>query len=283
MERFYLLILFVLFPTILGATSHIVVSILPQKTFVKKIAGERAEVTVMVPPGSSPHSYEPKASQMIAISKADIYFSIDIEFEAAWLEKFKFQNRDLQFIDMGKNIKKIQMIDHYDEDDPYGNHEDELDPHIWTSPENVEMMAQTIYDALVAQDPQSELFFKKNLDQFLVEIKQTDKKIREILKDLKPNQAFLVFHPSWGYFAKIYGLRQLAVEVGGKNPKPKELIAIIKQAKRENVKVIFAQPEFSQKSARIIAKEGKLTLRKLSPLSENWSENLIQMAYASAK
>ncbi len=266
---------------ILTAKSNIVVSILPQKTFVQKIAKDRAMVTVMVPPGSSPHSYEPKASQMIALSKADIYFSIDIEFEEAWLDKFKFQNKNLKFIDMGENIEKIVMVDHHHDDK--SKHHDDLDPHIWTSPKNVSIMAYTIYKSLVALDPKSETFFKQNLEEFLAEIKSTDKTIRNIFKDTKADHIFMVFHPSWGYFAKTYNLRQLAVEVEGKNPKQKELIAIIKQVRKENIKVIIAQPEFSDKSARAIAKEGGITLKKLSPLHKEWSKNLIEMAKTCAK
>lgn len=271
-----LAVLFFLFlQTSLFAKLSIVVSITPQKTFVQKIAGEMAEVTVMVPQGASPHSYEPKVSQMVALSKADIYFSIGVEFEEAWLGKFQSQNKNLNFVDMAAGIEKIEMAKHHHE-------HDELDPHVWTSPKNVAVMAQTIYEKLTQLDPEHQQLYKQNLIDFLVEIDNTDTKIKAIFKTLKPNTSFMVFHPSWGYFAKEYHLMQIAVEVEGKKPKPKEMIEIIKEAKEENVKVIFTQPEFSDKSARTIAKETGVSVKKISPLSADWSQNLIQMAQAIA-
>ncbi len=275
---------FLLLQTSIFAKPNIVVSITPQKTFVQKIAGEMAEVTVMVPPGASPHSYEPKVSQMVALSKANIYFSIGVEFEEAWLDKFKSQNKNLKFIDMGAGVEKFQMVEHHHEHEEHHEHHDhdEMDPHVWTSPNNVSIMAQTIYMNLTKLDPEHQQFYKKNLVNFLEEIFKTDLEIKNIFKELKPDTSFMVFHPSWGYFAKEYHLKQIAVEVEGKNPKPKEMIEIIKEAKEEDVKVIFTQPEFSDKSARTIAKETGVAVKKISPLSADWSQNLIQMAQAIA-
>ncbi|MEJ2373714.1 MAG: zinc ABC transporter substrate-binding protein, partial [Sulfurimonas sp.] len=147
---------FLLLQTSIFAKPNIVVSITPQKTFVQKIAGEMAEVTVMVPPGASPHSYEPKVSQMVALSKADIYFSIGVEFEEAWLGKFKSQNKNLKFIDMGAGVEKFQMVEHHHEHEEHHEHHDhdEMDPHVWTSPNNVAIMAQTIYINLTKLDPE---------------------------------------------------------------------------------------------------------------------------------
>ncbi|MBD3798089.1 MAG: zinc ABC transporter substrate-binding protein, partial [Campylobacterales bacterium] len=218
-----LAVLFFLFlQTSLFAKLSIVVSITPQKTFVQKIAGEMAEVTVMVPQGASPHSYEPKVSQMVALSKADIYFSIGVEFEEAWLDKFKSQNKTLKFIDMGQEIEKIKMVEHHHEHKHENHHDhDEMDPHVWTSPNNVAIMAQTTYMSLTELDPEHQQFYKQNLENFLKEILETDLEIKDIFKGLKPNTSFMVFHPSWGYFAKEYHLMQIAVEVEGKKPKPK--------------------------------------------------------------
>ena len=275
----------------------VVVSILPQETFVQKIAKDMVDITLMVKPGNSPHSYEPKPSQMIAISKADIYFSIDVEFESVWLDRFKSQNKNLKFVDMSDGITKIAMAEHHhheEESHEEEHHEKEhhegeahdehegLDPHTWTSPKNVKTMAKNIYKALVEIDPANKKFYKANLKTFIKEIEATDSKIKYVLKDVKAKDKFMVFHPSWGYFANEYNLVQFAVEVEGKKPKPKEMIMIIDEAIEENVKVIFTQPEFSDKSAKIIAKEAKVSVMKISPLNPNWSNNLISMAKAIA-
>lgn len=281
-KRLFLLLL--LFSSAAFAKPAVIVSILPQKTFVQKIAKDMVDLTLMVEPGNSPHSYEPKSSQMIAISKADVYFSIGVEFEGVWLPKFKSQNEKLHFVDISQNIAKLETEEetHNHAREHEHNHEG-ADPHIWTSPKNVEIMAKTIYKTLAELDPKNKTAYKTNLDLFLKEIKYTDEKIKEILKDLSPKSKFMVFHPSWGYFAKEYNLTQIAVEAGGKEPKPKEMIHIINEAKEERVRVIFTQPEFSDKSAKIIAKEVGIEVKKVSPLNPEWSQNLIELAKSIAQ
>lgn len=274
-----LLLITILLNTLLYAKPTVVVSILPEKTFVEKIAKEKISVKVMVEPGSSPHSYEPKASQMIAISKAELYFSIGVEFEKAWLERFKSQNPSLKFINLSANIRKIEMSEHHHHEEEEHHHEEStLDPHTWTSPTNVALMAETIYSALVELDPTNKEYYKSNFNDFMKEIRDTHSQIKSILKEVAPKSKFMVFHPSWGYFAKDYNLLQIAVEVEGKKPKPKEIINIIKEAKEQKARVIFTQPEFSDKSAKIIAKEAGISVEKISPLNPNWSKNLINMA-----
>lgn len=281
MRKILSLMLFVL-ASALYAKPIVVVSILPEQTFVQKITKNKVDITLMVKPGSSPHSYEPKSSQMKAISKADIYFKIDADFEKSWVKRFKSQNKNLKFINICDGVKKIPMTKHHHEEHNHHKHDYEkhqsLDPHTWTSPKNVAIMAQNIYKALVKLDPANKNFYKSNLDNFIKEIQDTDAKIKDILKDVKPNSKFMVFHPAWGYFAKEYSLIQLPVEVEGKSPKPKELIELIKEAKKEGVKAVFTQPEFSDKSAKVIAKEVGVPVVKISPLSPKWSKNLIHMA-----
>ena len=125
-------------------------------------------------------------------------------------------------------------------------------------------------------------YYKKNYVKFLNEISFTDNKIREIFLDLPLASNFMVFHPSWGYFAKDYSLRQFVIEIEGKEPKPKTLKRIIDEARKLNVKAIFAQKEFSDKSAKTIADQLNIQVIKETPLASNWSENLINMAKAIA-
>jgi len=276
------------------ANINAVVSILPQETFLKKIGADKVNVSLMVQPGKSPHTYEPKPSQMKDISQADLYFSIGVEFEHVWLKKFQDQNKKMLVVDMGEGIHKIEIAKHshgHEDEaikDEHKGHdhgddehdEDNLDPHIWTSPSNVKVMAHNIYNQLVKIDSENTAYYKKNLETFLQEIEQTDKKIKEYLKNTPKHTKFMVFHPSWGYFAKDYDLEQFAIESGGKNPKPKQLAHLIDEAKEENVKAVFTAPEFSTKSAKQIAKEVGIPVIKVSPLSASWSENLIGLAKA---
>ncbi|TNF43371.1 MAG: zinc ABC transporter substrate-binding protein, partial [Epsilonproteobacteria bacterium] len=175
--------------------------------------------------------------------------------------------------------KKIQC-DHPGHDHGHA-HADEAtseDPHIWTAPSNVKIIAKNIYNALAKEDPSNVDYYKRNLDIFLASIDETDRQIIDILSSVKEAEKFMVFHPSWGYFAKAYNLEQIAVEVEGKEPKPKELINLLKEAKKEKVKAIFTQPEFSDTTSKIIAKELQVPVVKVSPLAANWSENLIIIA-----
>jgi zinc transport system substrate-binding protein len=250
----------------LYAKINIVVSILPQKTFVEAIGKEKVNVTVMVKPGNSPHTYEPKASQMKDIAQAKLYFSIGVEFENSWLSKFSNQNKNMLIKDVSQGIIK--------------HTKPKLDPHIWTSPANVKIIALNIYNHLVLIDNKNQVYYKENLNQFLDDIAKIDIKIKENLKDVPNGSKFMVFHPAWGYFAKEYNLIQLAIELEGKSPKPKNLIYLIEEAKKDNIKAIFTQPEFSPKIANIMAKELNIKVIKTTPLHPNWGKNLLNLSEA---
>ncbi len=271
---FYLLLTSYIFSNI-----NAIVSILPEQTFLKAIGGDKVNISLMVQPGNSPHTYEPKPSQMISVAKADLYFAIDVEFEHIWLPKFQSLNTNLLVVDVAEGISKMHMTSTHDSHNHAHKGED---PHIWTTPDNVKIIAQNIYAALVKQDPTNTNYFKSNLDTFLASIDSTDTQIKKILSRLKENRTFMVFHPSWGYFAKTYDLKQLAVEIEGKSPKPRELVHLIKEAREEKVKAIFTQPEFSDASAKIIANELHIPVIKVSPMAAKWSENLLNIAQAIA-
>jgi len=274
--------------TFIFANINAVVSILPEKTFVKAIGGDKVNISLMVLPGNSPHTYEPKPSQMKDVAKATLYFAIGVEFENVWLNKFKNLNQNMQVIDLTSGIKKLSMAsyDHESHDKHHKNedaHENEsTDPHIWTSPDNVKIIAENIYKALTEADPSNESYYKQNYETFLTHIEETDSKIKNILSSKPKGTKFMVFHPSWAYFAQTYGLKQLPVEIEGKSPKPKELIHLINEAKEEKISAIFTQPEFSDSIAKIMANELNIKVIKVSPLSPNWSENLINITNAIA-
>ena len=282
MKKLVLALLFV--SSLLNAKINTVVSIVPQQTFTQAIGGDKVNITLMVKPGNSPHTYEPKPSQMKEISQADIYFSIGVEFEEAWLDRFKNQNRNMKIIDISKGINKIDIQEHshgQEQSHKKEHHDhDEKDPHIWTSPKNVKIIAQNIYKAFVEIDNKNKEYYKANLDKFLLHVNTVDKKLKSILN--QPNKRFMVFHPSWGYFAKEYNLIQIPIEVEGKNPKPKELIHLIEEAKEEKVSAIFTAPEFSDAIAKQIANELQIPVIKISPLSKNWTETLETLAKAIA-
>jgi len=270
-------ILFLLFSSLyLSAKLTCMVSIPPVKNFVEAIGNGEVQVSVMVQPGNSPHSYEPKPSQMKALEKADCYFAVGVEFEKAWLPRFADQNPKMKIVDLSRGIVKLPMQSH-------DGHAEGEDPHIWISPANVKKMAAGIYKTLTELDPAHQALYKEHYEAFLKKIDRTDHEIRSVLSNLPSHSVFMVFHPSWGYFARDYGLVQLPVEVEGKAPKPRQLMALIQEARKAKVRAIFAQPEFSDKSARLLAEELKIPVIKISPLSEHWSDTLLKLARAIAR
>ena len=273
---------------------EISVSIVPQKYFLEKIVKDKFDINVMVKAGSSPHTYEPKTSQMKSLNNSKLYFYTGIEFEKAWLEKFKKSAPNTLFIDSSANIQRIAMEEHSHEeekthhkhkDDKKHDHEDEhdgLDPHVWLDPVLVKIQAKNIYDAVVLIDASNKDFYTKNYEEFIQELDVLDVKIKEILAPYS-QKAFMVFHPSWGYFASRYNLEQISIEIQGKEPKPNELIELVKDAKKHEIKIIFVSPQFSQKSANTIAQNIGGNVVAIDSLSEDWSNDLIKTANEIAK
>jgi len=249
-----------------------VVSITPIKEIVKAIGGDRVEVSVMVPPGESPHTYEPKPSQMKAISKANIYFAVGVEFEDIWLKKFHSINPDMKIVHLEKGIKRYPLNSHHHE-------HSELDPHIWTAPKNLKIMAKEIEEALESIDRAGSSRYRKALQEYIKHINKLQKEIKSILSRSN-TKTFMVFHPSWGYFAKEFGLKMVSIETEGKEPSLKEMTNIIKEAKKNHISVIITQPEFSDKKAQILSREIGAKIIKISPLSQNLESSILEIAKA---
>lgn len=285
-----LLALAVLVPAVASAAMPVCVTILPQKYFLEKIGGDLVDVTVLVPPGADPHSYEPKPGQMVAVSKAKAYFAVGVPFEDAWLGRIKAGNPDMPIVQTQRGVGKIPMTAHdaHDAHGAHGAHGEEetgrLDPHIWLDPNLVKIQAKNILEGLSAADPANAATYETNFQEFLKECGALDAAIRETLAAASAaHSSFIVFHPSWGYFAKAYGLNQIPIEAEGKEPSPGELGALITLARDKGVKVIFVQPQFSERSAQVIANEAGATLARLDPLAEDWKDNLLRAATAFQK
>jgi zinc transport system substrate-binding protein len=266
-----------------GQKLRITVSIVPQKYFVERIGGEHVVVNVMVPPGASPATYEPKPEQLQALSGAHAYLAIGVPFESAWMERIRSANAGMMVVDTSQGIERAPIdVHHHGEEEQHEGEAENPDPHIWTSPRLVKVQARTIYDALVALDPDRGADYRANLDAFLADVDQLDARIRETLSGTE-NRTFMVFHPAWGYFATEYGLEMLPIEIEGKEPSASEMARLIAEAREERVKVIFAQPEFSTRSAETIAQEIGGQVLLISPLAPDWLQNLQSVADTFAK
>ncbi len=269
-------------PVTAAGPVRVFVSIVPQKYFVQQIGKELVDVQAMVMPGNSPAVYEPRPGQMAALSKAKLYFSVGVPFEKRWLKKIASTNPRMSVVHTEHGIQKMPMPSHlHGEAGPGGKdgHRDQgiLDPHIWTSPPLVMIQARNILTALQSVDPAHRAEYETWYKAFVSELLDLDARLRNIFAGRKGLQ-FMVFHPAWGYFAHTYGLKQVPIELEGKNPKPAQLKEIIEHARANKIKVIFVQPQFSSRSARQVAKEIGGQVVFADPLAENWMENLRLLA-----
>lgn len=346
-----------------AAPIPVYVSILPQKYFVERIGGDYVDVSVMVQPGASPATYEPKPSQMARLSNARLYFAIGVPFEAAWLQRIQTANPDMKLIRMDADITKLPMAehthvdhqavetngkhhehdahehdahnhnsheghqnaeghtehhdtamhaeedshehmassathhddDHHDEAGMHHEHDDPahqsvmedhhgLDPHVWLSPMLAKHMAESVKRALVRAVPEQAPLFRRNFRQLEKDIDALDMELNGIFADIPAEKrVFMVFHPSWGYFAMNYNLKQIPIEYEGKEPTPKILGSLMETANATGIRTIFVQPQFSQKSAQTIARHIGGDVVTADPLSEDWAQNLRTVAAGLAE
>lgn len=249
-----------------GERIGVVVTLQPQAEFAESVGGEMVKVTVMIPPGASPHTYEPTPGQMTEVARARMYAKVGsgVEFELAYMDNISALNNNMLVIDCSKGI---QLIASEDPDEPG------MDPHIWVSPLNARIMVQNICDGLIQIDPENRAYYEQNRDAYLEKLNHLDNEISSKLTNVQ-NRAFIVFHPAWGYFAREYGLQQIAIEVGGKEPSGQDIARVIEEAKKLDIKVIFASPQFNPQSANVIAREidGRVIL--IDNLARDYIANL---------
>jgi zinc transport system substrate-binding protein len=261
-----------------GGQLDVYVSIPPQKTLVEAILGDRGTVQVLLGPGQSPHSYEPTPKQMVRLASADILFSIGVPFEKQMVDRIHQAAPDLPVVDLSKGIPRLsteETSEHGDDHD-HGAH-NELDPHIWMNPRYVMHMADIVADALASRDPAGRPAYEKRAGAFRAELAALDKEIATSLAPLR-GRSFYVFHPAFGYFAEAYGLRQVAIQSGGRAPTARQLESLIERARREHVHLIFVQPQFSRRDAETVAEAIGGAVVPLDPLAEDYLSNLRHIA-----
>jgi len=288
-----------------AATLKVFVTLAPQKEIVERLGGDRVEVMVLVPSGADPHTFEPSPGQMKALADSSLFFPIGIPFEKKLMARIGSLNPQLKIVPMDQGLPKRFFTGHghgkeeagwgekghghgkaegHSHDaaasghEPHCHKEGEPDPHVWLSPPLVLAMARTTVLALMAADPEDRAGYEARYKQFLSDVAALDLEIVRIFQEAKPPRVFYVFHPSWGYFADAYGLEQVAVESEGKEAKPVHLKEIIASARRAGVKTLFVQPQFSTRSAEMVAKEIGAHLEVIDPLAEKWMDNLRQVS-----
>ena len=254
----------------------ITVTLEPLRYFTEAIAGDCFEVVSMVPKGSSPESYDPTPQQLVNLSKSQAYLRIGyIGFEQAWMKKLEANYPTMKVYDTSKGVDLIRAEGHW-HGDHY--HEGGVEPHIWNSTQNASVIADNIYAALCEMDADHQPEYKQRLDSLKQVIARTDADVRTLLANA--DSTFLIYHPALSYFARDYGLHQISIEEGGKEPSPATLKTLIETCRQEGAQVIFVQQEFDQRNAQLIADELGIEIVPINPLSHDWAEEMLRVANA---
>lgn len=251
------------------AEMRVATSVAPVGYLAARIGGEKLQVDVLLKSGQSPHTFEPSPKQIAAISSGQIYFTVGLPFEKTMEPKLKSANRNMLIVDALKGQSLI-------------THDDHLDPHVWMAPGAAIMLAEVIHEELVSADPSNKEAYDAGLTSLKAELETLDKEARNLLEPMR-GKNFFTLHPAYGYFAAAYGLNQISIEQDGKEPGQKTLAEIIDLAKRDSAKIIFVQPQISDKGARTIAETVGASLVMIDPLRENCISSVRELASEISK
>ena len=269
-------------PGISGDRIPVAVSVAPQADLVERIGGDRVSVEVMIPPGSSDEEISLSPRKAMALERVRLYVKVGhpaFAVEARSIDPFLEQHPDIRVVDMSKGMDLIEEVEEHGGHRGHGGHGEGGDPHVWTAPENVAVAARNIGSALEEADPAHAAEYRANLARLLGEIGRLDRQIRARLAVPGADRRFLVYHPSWGYFARQYGLEQIAIEAEGKEPGAAGLIRIVERARQEGARVVLV-PGGSRESARVIADEIGGRMIPADAQARDWQATLLRIADA---
>lgn len=256
-------------PTQTTDENTLYVSILPLRSIVQQIVGDDFKVEVLVPPGASPETFEPTARQFVNLNKAQLVFNVGlIDFETTLLNKMEDQEK---VVNLSRGIDLIEgTCSHAGHHHAHG-----VDPHVWTSPKALQRMAANAYEAIRNACPDS-VKYETRYNRLQARLKELDARTAEKIAR-SGVEYFIVYHPALTYFARDYGLRQVAIEADGKEPSAKQLTAIIRQAREDGVRKIFYQSQFPASTVEIIARDIDAGFVEIDPLAEDAIANIDRM------
>lgn len=255
-----------------GNRIRVAVSVAPQAEIVQRIGGDRVTVESLVAPGASDEDLTLSPRKALALEHTDLYVKVGhpaFAIEGRYIDPFLVRHPEIRVVDMSRGMDLI-LDDH--------GHEGG-DPHVWVAPQTVAIAARNIAEALSDADPQHAPEYRANLERFLEDIDRLDREIRVRLEG--GQRAFLVYHPSWGYFARQYGLEQIAIEAEGKEPGAVRLIGVIEQARREGAEVVLVP--YPRESAQVLAEAIGGRTVTADPQSADWEATLLRVAEAMGR
>ncbi len=249
----------------------VVVTIPPLAGLAERIGGDRLEIQVLADAGQDPHTFEPTPRQLAQIESARLLIGVGLPFEVRLVQKLHGVERGLMITDASAGILKRAMHTGHGHDHP--------DPHVWLSPVKLEAVVENIAASLKQVDPEGEARYAEGADSLKADLIRLHRELTEQLAPLKGKSLF-VFHPAFGYFAEAYGMEQVAVEIEGKSPTPRQLAALIERAREQQVRAIFLQPQFDPRAAASVARAIRGAVVPLDPLARDVIANLRAMGRA---
>jgi len=250
------------------------VGIAPHGYLCRRIGGDRVRVEVLLPPGKSPASFVPTPARVLGLGRARLYFSLGLPFERQLVSRLQNQPRHPEIIDLQQNIELRPM-----EPGPADQHTGKKgrDPHTWLDPRLAARQAETMARALSRIDPDGHRLYSENLNRLRQELDRLYLDLSRKLAPLKGAPLF-VYHPAFGYFAAAFGLRQVAIEAAGKQPRGRALAGLIHKARQLKIKAIFVEPQFDRRNAEKIAASLGCAVVPIDPLAADYEANLNRMA-----
>jgi len=229
----------------------VVASISPLADFARQVGGDKVEVTLLLPAGASPHTYEPTPKTVQEISKARIFIKIGAGLEF-WADKLvAAAARGVTTVTCSEGIDLIKGEEHGHDHTFSG-----VDPHIWLDPTLCVKIIKKIEEAFSKADPANFSYYKKNALEYTAKLEALDREISQEVRTFRTKE-YITFHSAWNYFSKRYGLRVAGVieEGPGKEPTARHIGEILRLIRGLKTRVVFAEPQSSTRIAEAVAKE----------------------------
>ena len=265
-------------------------SIIPLGDFCQKIGGDRVEVQVLIPPGASPHVYEPTPATVAKAQTARLLVYVGAGLDP-WADRLVRSRgaRDLAVVEAVQGLSLLGDVDsqHHDHHEGHGHEKEGLsheggskaasggkkaahphgNPHVWLDPVAVQGICRRIAEALIKIDPEHRPAYEANLGRYLAELEELNQEIAGKVAGFRLKE-YVCFHPAFPYFARRYGLKEVGViELApGREPTPRHIQKIVQAIRKYGVKVVFAEPQLSHRVAEVIAREAGAKVLILDPL-----------------
>ncbi len=251
--------------------TKVVATFLPMYWFSKAVAGDAADVEILLSPGTEVHEYQAKPENVKAIATANVLVKNGLgleEFLAATVKNA--ENAKLTEIDASQGIKTVAEISPVvnpvkGKQDHSHNHEDS-NPHVWLDPVLAKQQVTNIRDGLIAADPQNKVTYEKNAAAYMQKLENLNNEFQQTLQKT-PNCTFVTFHDAFPYLAKRYNLKQVAVvEIPEDQLSPKDVQNVVNTVKKYQVKALFSEPGVDNKLLTSLSQDLNLSLKTLDSL-----------------